>query len=50
MDDLINIDDLNQALSELKDVSYVAPELEAEMEASRKRYEEYIKKHAKNND
>ena len=45
---LINLDDLQSALDELKTVKYVEPEMTEEMKASQKRYEEYIKKHADN--
>jgi uncharacterized protein YlbG (UPF0298 family) len=46
---LIDLDDLQEALNELKTVKYVEPEMTPEMEASQKRYEEYIKKHANDN-
>ena len=45
---LINLDDLQNALEELreKEVNYDKLEDEQEMKASKQRYEDYIKKHA----
>lgn len=46
-ENLVNLDDLQEALSQLETAEYVETEMSDEMKASQKRYEEYIKKNIK---
>ena len=48
-DNLINMDDLMAAMEQLKETdTQGVVEMSEEMEASQRRYEEYIKKHTDN--